>query len=386
MRVKNNKIKLSKILLLTVMFLVVTAGLATSGCIGGLQPVGWSGGVVADETLFLGSMEGRLVAVSVADGARQWSEPITITSSGGFGCAASSAAVPIYGTPAVAGDLVYITTYSGEVYAFEISLLQDEYKWVYPRKGEGNLQTIVGGAVVALDKVYFGCSDGKVYALKADTGVEAWEPFQTGDKIWSTPVVEEGTVYVTSFDKKLYALDADSGKMKWDKAAEAGGAIASPPLVYNGTVYFGAFDRYFYAINASDGSLKWKSEVEAGKWFWAKPVVYNNTVYAPCLDGKVYILDAESGHELIDAIDLGSPLGSSPVLVDDSIIIVSEDGKVYSIKDNQKKELKDLEAKVYSPLCASNGVVYVHTQEDEALYALNAQTGAEVWQVSLASE
>jgi len=381
MRVKNNKIKLSKILLLTVMFLVVTVGLATSGCMGGLQPVGWSGGVVADETLFLGSMEGRLVVVSVADGTRQWSEPITTTSSGGFGCAASSAAVPIYGTLVVAGDLVYISGYNGKIYAFDSTSLQK--RWVYP--AEGNLQTIVGGAVVALDKVYFGCSDGKVYALRADTGVEAWEPFQTGDKIWSTPVIDGEAVYISSFDKKVYALDAATGEKKWE-SPEAGGVIASPPFVYNDTVYFGSFDRYLYAVDATDGQLKWKSEVEAGNWFWAKPVVYNNTVYAPCLDGKVYILDAESGHELIDAIDLGSSVSSSPVLVDDSIIIVSEEGKVYSIKDNQKKELKDLETKVYSPLCASNGVVYVHTQEDEALYALNAQTGAEVWQVSLASE
>jgi len=378
---KHNKVLLSKVLLLLVILLV--SGLTTSGCIGGSQPIGWSGGVVVDGTLFLGSMEGSLVAVNTSDGACQWSDQITITTSGGFGCACttSSAGVAIYGTPAVAGDLVYIGGYNGKIYAFDSSSLQK--RWVYPP--EGNLQPIVSGPVVALGKVYFGGSDGKVYALKADTGVEAWEPFQTGDKIWSTPVIDDGTVYISSFDKKVYALNATTGKKKW-QTVEVGGAIVSTPLVYNNTVYFGSFDRYFYAVDATDGSLKWKSEVEAGSWFWAKPVIYNNTIYAPCLDGKVYILDAESGHELIGAIDLGSPVSSSPVLIDGSIVIVSEGGEVYSINNNQKRELRNLEEKVNAPLCAGNGAVYVHAQEKDTLYKLDAQTGAELWNISLNSE
>jgi len=381
MWVKHNKILLGKILLLLVILLV--GGLTASGCIGGLQPIGWSGGVVADGTLFLGSVEGRLVAVNIADGARQWSEPLTASgSTGGFGCAASPAGVAIYGTPVVAGDLVYIGGYNGKVYAFDSSSLQK--RWVYPP--EGNLQPIVGGVVVALDKVYFGGSDGKVYALKADTGVEAWEPFQTGDKIWSTPVIDDGTVYISSFDKKLYALNAATGEKKWE-TFEVGGAIASTPVVYNNTVYFGSFDRYLYAVDAADGSLKWKSEVEAGSWFWVRPIIYNNTVYAPSLDGKVYILDAESGHELIDAIDLGNPVSSSPVLVDGSIIIASGEGRIYSLDtaNNQVKPLADVREKVDAPLWASSGVVYVHT-EAQTLHALNAQTGAELWNISLSSE
>jgi len=388
MWVKHNKILLGKILLLLVILLV--GGLTASGCIGGLQPIGWSGGVVADGTLFLGSIEGRLVAVNVSDATptHQWSEPLTVSgSTGGFGCAAAPAGVAIYGTPAVAGDLVYIGGYNGEIYAFDASSLQDRYEWVYPPKGEGNLEPIVSGPIVASGKLYFGCSDGKVYALDAATGDKEWE-FQTGDKIWSTPVIDGETVYVSSFDKKLYALDATSGKEKWEEPFEAGGAIASTPFVYNNTVYFGSFDRYLYAVDAIDGSLKWKSEVEAGSWFWAKPVVYNNTVYAPSLDGKVYILNAESGHELVGAIDLGNPVSSSPVLVDGSIIIASGEGRVYSLDtaNNQVKPLADVKEKIDAPLWASNGVVYIHTQEHETLYALNAQTGAELWNLSLSSE
>ncbi|GAI90277.1 unnamed protein product, partial [marine sediment metagenome] len=53
---------------------------------------------------------------------------------------------------------------------------------------------------------------------------------------------------------------------------------------------------------------------------------------------------------------------------------------------NQVKPLADVGEKIDAPLCASNGVVYVHTQEHETLYALNAQTGVELWSFSLSSE
>ncbi len=388
MGIRHKRIWLGKILLL-VMLLV--GGLTSLGCIRGLQPIGWSGGAIVDGTLFVGSIEGRLVAVNLADSSRQWSQPLKASrSAGGFGCAAptagggcaaSPAGVAIYGTPVVAGDLVYIGGYNGKVYAFNSSSL--ETRWVYPR--EGYLPPIIGGLVVAQGKVYFGSSDGKVYALDADTGDWKWD-FPTGDKIWSTPAIDGDTLYIGSFDKKLYALNVTDGSPRW-QPFETEGAIASTPLVYNNTIYFGSFDRHLYAVNTTDGSLKWKSEVEAGSWFWARPVVYNNTVYAPSLDGKVYALDAESGNVVVDAIDLQSPISSSPIVVNSSIIFASQQGVIYALDTGSKqlKRLADIEEEVYSPLSSSEGVIYIHTQ-DQTLHRVNADTGAILMSISLKSK
>lgn len=385
MRIRHKRTLLGKILLLLVILLV--GGLTSSGCIKGLQPIGWSGGAVADGTLFVGSKEGRLVVVNIADGGRQWSEPLKAKSTGGIGCAgpmagggcaAAPAGVAMYGTPAVSGDLVYIGGYNGKIYAFNSSSLG--VRWVYPR--EGNLQPIVGGLVVAQGKVYFGCSDGMVYALDAATGDPEWE-FQTGDKIWSTPTIDGDTLYIGSFDKKLYAIDATDGSKRWE--FETGGAIASAPLVYDNTVYIGSFDRYLYAVNAANGSLKWKSM--GGNWFWAKPIIYNNTIYAGNLDGKVYVLNDETGDEIIDAIDLGSPASSSPVIVNSSIIFASQQGVVYTLDtvSNELERLADIENDVYGPLSASEGIVYIHTQ-DLTLHRVNANTGAKLMSISLKSK
>lgn len=387
MRMKHNKRLWGKISLLLAILIVV--GVAVSGCYGRNQPRGWSGATVVDDTLFVASVEGRLVALNASDGSRLWPDSVLGT---------SESKTAIYGTPAVEGELVYLGGYNGKVYA--VTAGSGAVRWAYPR--EGNLEPIVGGVVVSQGRVYFGSSDGKVYTLDAATGDKVRQPFQTGDKIWSTPTIDGETIYVTSLDNKLYALNTANGSERW--RFEAGGAIISTPLVYDNTVYIGSFDGHFYAVDAADGSLRWRSEIEATSWFWAKPVVYNNVIYAPCLDGKVYILDAKSGHEVIDAIDLGSPISSGPVVVNGKVIIASQEGKVYSVdaSNNQKgppiidvreeiKEIpKDNEREICAPLGAADEVVYIHAQNPkkntDTLYALNVETGVTLWSLSLSSK
>jgi outer membrane protein assembly factor BamB len=375
-----------KTLLLLAMLLVIMGGSFGLGCIRGLQPIGWSGGVVANNTLFVGSKEGRLVSINLVSGQQLWSEPLKMPSSGGFGCAPAyggggcGTAQPIaaiYGTPVVAEGLVYIGGYNGKIYAFNSSSL--EMRWIYPR--EGYLEAIIGGPIVILSKVYFTTSDGNVYALDAATGDKEWE-FQAGNKVWSTPASYDGTVYISSFDNKLYALNAEDGQKKWE--FEAQGAMASTPLVYGDTVYIGSLDRYLHAVDADDGSPKWQFMGEG--WFWATPVAYNDVIYAPCLDGKVYILDAESGREVADAINLEGSVSSSPVLVEDKVILASQPGMIYVLDTvtNELEPLANIEKEIYGPLCINNGIIYIHTQ-DLTIHPVVISTGGKLATISLKS-
>ena len=373
--------------------ILLLIGLTFFGCAGiRSSPEGGSVGTIADGTLFLCPsikqaggglgctaplLEGKLVAVNTSDGSRLWEVSLEASraTGGGYGCASQATPVAIYGNPAVAGDLVYIAGYNGRIYAISAStrLSQDRYV------NETNPQPIIGGPVVAGDRVYLGSADGMVYALNGASLEKEWE-FKTGGKLWSTPTIDGDTLYIGSFDKKLYAIDAGDGTEKWAFPTE--GAIISTPLVYDNTVYVGSFDRHLYAVDASGGSLRWK--FMAGSWFWAKPVICNNVIYAPCLDGKVYLLNAETGSEVVDAIDLGSPLSSSPVLVGSSVIIASEEGKVYALDatSNQIRLLAELSETIHAPLGTSDGVVYIYTGSQN-LYALSAESGAKLWSLTI---
>ncbi len=246
---RRNRMWLSKILLLLVMLLVVTSGLTSFGCAGIRSvPEGGSGGTVANGTIFLypaleqgsggfsctpSTAEGKLIALNIS-GSRLWEVPLETAkpARGMFSCAAPPPPMVVYGSPAVAGGLVYVGGYNGKVYAVNDST--GSLRWVYPRQGE--LEPIVGGVVVVGGELYFGGSDGKVYALDAETGDKKWE-FQTGDKIWSSPTIDGDTLFIGSLDKKLYALSITDGSKQWEFETE--GSIASTSIVYGNTVYVG---------------------------------------------------------------------------------------------------------------------------------------------------
>jgi outer membrane protein assembly factor BamB len=362
---------------------LLLVGLVFTGCTGRTTiPKGWSGGTVEGNNLYIGTMDGRLVAVNTDNGSRLWSAKLEMgaTSGGGFGCAQGPTSVAIYGSPAVSDNLVYVGGYNGKVYAYPTAGREDP-KWIYPR--QGNLSgSIVGSLVTDEGRVYFASASGWVYALDTAEGYKVWS-FSTGEKIWSTPAIAGDTLFIGTFGKKLYALNADNGTEKWEKPFETEGAVVAPPAVDGNTVYIGSFDRNLYALDMATGSLKWK--FKADNWFWAKPVIYNDVVYAGCLDGKVYALNAKTGDKLIE-FDLGSPVSSSPVLVGDSIVVATEDGVIYRIDaGNKQKKLVDLKKdesneekkkkRVNAPLAASGGTVYIHTAED-TLYAVDVQSGA----------
>lgn len=356
----------------------------------GVQAAGWSGVAVTGGSLFFGSGKGELVGLSVASGTQLWN-PIALASAssgGGFGCAAPSTLVAVYGTPATDGTTVYVAGYNGAVYKIVPSSVTSNTTYL----DESRPKPVVGGPIVAQGRVYVASDDGKLYALDATTLAKVWE-FKTGDKLWSTPALDGGTLFIGSFDKKVYAVDAENGKEKWSFATQ--GAIVATPLISGGTVYVASFDRHIYALDEASGALKWQFPAEGDaaskpeRWFWASPVMVGGTIYVPCLDGKVYLLKASDG-SLLSALDLGASISSSPVVVNSKVILATEDGKLYSLDEastqgllpilNLRTQANSDKLIVRAPLAASGDIVYIHTLGPESIYAFNLGTRQLVWQ------
>ena len=142
---------------LLLLFIIVAVMLVDGGCIGlGGQQAGWSGVTVADGNLYFGSAGGNVIALDDESGGELWRKPLIASGSGGFGCAPGEVAVPLYGTPVVDGELVYVAGYDGKVYAINASAGAE--RWVYPR--QDNLHSFVSGPVLDQGKLYVGSVGG----------------------------------------------------------------------------------------------------------------------------------------------------------------------------------------------------------------------------------
>jgi outer membrane protein assembly factor BamB len=364
---------------------IIAIGLGSLGCVRGLAPIGWSGGAAQNGTIYVGARDGTLTAVTLADNSRQKGEVLKAKSQSGLfgcnaayggGCAGASSTVAIYGTPAFAGDLVYIAGYNGKIYAYAADNLAT--RWVYPR--DSYIDPIVGSVVTDGQQLYFGDSSGTVYALNAATGDLDWS-YKTGDKIWGTAAVVDGTVYIGSFDKKLYAFNAADGTVKW--TFEAGGSFIATPVVQDGVIYVGAFDRTFYAIDAATGQQKWS--FRAGNWFWSPAVISGTTVYAACLDGKVYALRMSDGSQLA-SYDTGDSIPSGIVSTGTAVIVAGETGIIHKIDTatGQMTTLATLEkTTIDGPVLLYDGNIYIQNGSYQ-LVRIDATNGAVTF-ISLAS-
>jgi eukaryotic-like serine/threonine-protein kinase len=193
--------------------------------------------------------------------------------------------------------------------------------------------TFLSSPAVSNGTVYFGSSDGNVYALNARTGSLRWK-FKTGDVVHSSPAVVGGTVYVGGWDTFFYALDASTGALEWkyktgddpDEHNQVG--IQSSPAVVDGVVYFGGRDSYLYALQAGNGALKWRVR-NHGAWVITSPAVTDGMVYYGNADGQTfYALDAATGAAR-DSLKASWYFFGSPAVAGPMVYAPNWDGRIF---------------------------------------------------------
>lgn len=353
---------MTKKFILTILPLLL---IALAGCAGRIAtPEAWSGGVADENAVYIGTREGDFRALNIQDGS------ILRRFALGPEDADDRDLHGVYGAPVLHDGSLYFGGYNGVLYALSTPNL--DTKWSEPIGS-----SIVGGPALAGDVVLVGADNGTVYAFDQEADEQQrWSvstrwTYQTGNKVWSSPISAQGVVYVTSLDKNLYALSLEDGSKLWNFSTN--GAIASTPAYDEGTVYFGSFDSVFYAVNASDGTLRWKFD-GADSWYWGAPLVHGGYVYAPSLDGKLYALDQRTG-SLRWSLTTEGPIVGSPAVIFDMIAIGSDDGRLHiaRISDGNPVDSCNMRTEIRSSLAVKEDVVFL-SAKDKSIRALRVKT------------
>lgn len=288
---------------------------------------------------FIGSEDKNLYAVDINTGTQKWK---------------FSTKGAVHSSPAVYKDVVYFGSFDGYYYAVDINTGKE--KWKFKTGGEKRVgakgywdmkpadmymedpwDCFLSSPVIDMnDKeltLYFGSSNGNLYAVNANNGVLKWK-FATNGIIHTSPALYNGTVYIGSWDTYLYAIDAKTGKGKWkfktgSESINMSG-IQSSPTVIDGMVYFGARDAHLYALNAETGELIWKYFAD-NSWIISTAAVKNNMVYVGTSDSFLFLaLDAKSGKEKF-RFKANGYIFSSPAIAGTTAYFGDFTGKLFAL-------------------------------------------------------
>ncbi|MFD4525414.1 PQQ-binding-like beta-propeller repeat protein [Streptomyces sp. NPDC058470] len=327
----------------------------------------------------------------------------------------------VWGTPAVADDLVYVTSF--EVHALDVATGRRRFKtrdvaWSMS-VADGRIHASDGPTLFALDAREGGdlwrlSTDAWVYSLKADRGtvvtgtrgggVQAWEA-ANGHKLWQIsgaqtdfespeagPAVHDGTVYVWQ-DARLRALEARTGEERWSypigDAASCGGVPVRIVAAPDGYVYVSAGTRVL-AVDAAKGHVRWHFEAPAvflcPPAFVPGPAVTGGGVYLADYLGTVYALDAADGRDRW-RIATESRSSIEPVLVAAGHVHVGSGKGLYTldaVTGTPKWRFQAGGDLVGAPAVAEGRIHFGST--DHLLYTLKADDGRLRWKLATGGE
>lgn len=227
-----------------------------------------------------------------------------------------------------------------------------------------------------------------VFPLKAQEHL-LWK-FQTGDRVYSTPLVDRGSVFVGSGDHFFYALDRENGGIRWK--FETGGAVHSSPSMHRHLVYVGSADGTLYALDRESGEVAWKFRSGGEKsydlwdYYLSSPVVADGIVCWGSGDGHLYALAWDTGVP-VWKFKTGDVVHASPVVMNGRVYVGSFDGFLYALRADTGAlvwRFRTVGARYFpkgeiqKAALVDGGAVYFGSR-DYNIYALDTLTGRGRW-------
>jgi len=202
---------------------------------------------------------------------------------------------------------------------------------------------LVSSVAVATGVISFITSEGYIHQLDAKTGKEQWQ-----DRAHlATAAIADGVVYY-GWKSALYAVDTKTQRRLW--SFPTGNDIQSSPAIANGCIYFGSNDGYLYAVDEKTGQLVWK--FHAGDQVTGDPAVSGDLVY----------------------------IAGSTLLVTPGVDVIGSREQIYAVDGatGAQRWAFPATSSVHNPVVA-NGIVYCVGFDSNAVYALEAMSGQQIW-------
>ncbi|MGP1956665.1 MAG: outer membrane protein assembly factor BamB [Arsenophonus sp. NC-PE1-MAG3] len=281
-----------------------------------------SGLTVSENKLFLGTENGKVIALNKINGKIEWETDVS-------GEALSQ--------PVVSDGLVLIHTSNGVLQALDPQTGQNKWSINLDTsklsiRGKSSPATAYGIAIV-------GSGGGRITAIILDQGRIAWQQYISQirsateiDRLHDvniTPVIDtnSSTIFAIAYNGDLVAMDMHSSQIIWKRDL----GTVNDIIVANDIIYLVDQNDRVLAVRKNDGITSWTQDALLHRNLTA-PIIYNGYLVVGDGEGYLHWLDTQNGHFVAQNKINNLGLHSHPIIASDKLLIQAKDGTVYLIK------------------------------------------------------
>ena len=158
-------------------------------------------------------------------------------------------------------------------------------------------------------------------------------PLEELGDILAEPVHDGEAIYVVSQSGLMGAYDPLTGILLWDQPISS----VQTPWVAGDSLYVLTANSHLVALRKSDGAVRWHTDLpgsaELGRISatdvarYIGPIVAAGQVHVISASGRLYSLNADTG-EQVSTTSLGGAVNVHPVIVQNTLVVLSRDGRL----------------------------------------------------------
>ena len=311
--------------------------------------------VIGDGRIFIGSDDGCVYALSLADGKEIWK---------------FSTKDMIEASPLLVDHTLYIGSMEGVLYA--LSAQDGKLKWKF------TIGSRIVGSANWIDKqdggaqrILIGSYDNNIYCLDLISGKKVWS-YKTDNYINCTPSVDKGKIVFGGCDAKIHVVSQSDGRAIG--VIDTGSYIAGSVALSNNYAFVGNYGNKFMCIDLIKKKILWEyGDEKKGAPFFSSPAISRDKAIIGCRDNFLYCINPKNG-KMIWRFKSRDEIDSSPIICDDKVVVGSNDGRLYIVNLIDGKMIWSYEigaAITSSPAVDSN--IIVISAEDGSVYAFGSK-------------
>jgi len=279
-----------------------------------------AGPAAASGLVVVGSSKGDVIALAEQDGAPRWRVRIN---------------AEILSAAAIDADLVVVRAVDGKLHG--LSARDGAENWVIDQQVPRLSLRGTSRPVLAGDLAICGFDNGRVVAVSASNGSNAWEA-GVGQAHGSTElqrlidvdaqVIADGDdLFAVAYQGRVARLTRDNGQIVWARDLSSFRGLT----VDANAVYVSTADGDLVRLDRRTGAEQWRQKSLEHRQL-SEPAVYRGRVVVADFAGFVHWFDAATG-DPIARLQLGKQrVSAPPVAAGDLLLVFGDDGELNAVR------------------------------------------------------